>query len=105
MEISNRFESLSQISDDNNPENNIETSSKTSPFIRGPQCLTTNATIKEIVSGNYVIKVLNNKQVKIQSKTSESYSYCERTSNTEFHTYKLKQEKSYKVRIYTPLPI
>ena len=55
-----------------------------------------------IAKDNYVIKALGNNQVKIQPKNAEVYSAIIKAlkeKNTQFHTYKLKQEKNFRVVI------
>ena len=48
----------------------------------------------------YDLKIINVNQVKIQSKTSEAFKTVVReleSKNTQFYTYKLKQERCFKV--------
>lgn len=57
-----------------------------------------NCTIKD----DYEIKVLSNEQLKLQPKTLEAYSLLVKDlklKNTEFHIYKEKQERSFRVVI------
>lgn len=56
--------------------------------------------LKEIADGNFDIKVLSNDKVRIQPQTAEIYSKivkCLQLKDTEFHTYKPKSERSFKV--------
>lgn len=56
--------------------------------------------LNEIVTDQYLIKALGENQVKIQPKNGESYTKIVKAltqKNTEFHTYKLKQDKLFRV--------
>ncbi|KAJ8708360.1 hypothetical protein PYW07_010485 [Mythimna separata] len=56
--------------------------------------------LNEHVRDNYELKVLKNDQVKIQPKTSEAYRDIVKQleiKNTEFYTYRPKQDRSFKV--------
>jgi hypothetical protein len=56
--------------------------------------------LKKIVKQQYEIKALAANQVNVQPKTSECYrTFIEALAEkrTEFHTYKLKEERSYRV--------
>lgn len=56
--------------------------------------------LDNIAKGEYMIKIINNTQVKIQPGTSEKYTTIIKElkeRNTEFHTYKIKQERSFRV--------
>jgi len=58
------------------------------------------ALLNRIAKNEYDIKVLSNTQVKIQSKTSIKYASIVKelqARNTDFHTYKMKGERSFKV--------
>jgi hypothetical protein len=51
---------------------------------------------------HYEIKALADNQVEVQPKTSESYRTILKASaekRTQFHTYKLKKERSYRVAL------
>jgi flagellin-like hook-associated protein FlgL len=54
--------------------------------------------LEQIAKQQYEIKVLADNQVKVQPKTSESYRTIIKAlakKHMEFHTYKLKEERSY----------
>ncbi|CAH2083988.1 unnamed protein product [Euphydryas editha] len=56
--------------------------------------------LEKVARGNYEIKILQNERVKIQAKAHEAYSaiYKElKCRDTEFFTYKTKQERSFRV--------
>lgn len=56
--------------------------------------------LNNYAQNNYELKVLNNEQVKIQPKTPDAYREIVKQleiKNTEFYTYKPKQERSFKV--------
>ena len=56
--------------------------------------------LNEIVKERYIIKALNQDQVKVQPKTGEAYTIIVKAlteKNTQFHTYKPKQERSFRV--------
>jgi len=56
--------------------------------------------LQEIAIIDYKIKMTNNEQIKIQPKSSIAYVNIMKelkNRDTEFHTYKSKQEKSFKV--------
>jgi len=58
--------------------------------------------LDRIVKNEYVIEVLSNIQTKIQSKTSSKYTLIVKelqARNTELHTYKMKEERSFKVML------
>jgi len=55
--------------------------------------------LNETVKGDFEIKVLRADEVKIQPKSAQAYSIIVRelkNKGTEFHTYKLKQERSFR---------
>lgn len=56
--------------------------------------------LEEHAHDNYDLKILQNEQVKIQPKTAETYTVVVKeleNKNTEFYTYKPKQDRSFKV--------
>lgn len=56
--------------------------------------------LNNIAKNDYVIKVINSEEVKIQPKSSEAYTNIVKhldEKETDFHTYKPKQERSFKV--------
>jgi len=57
---------------------------------------------EEIAIGEYEIKIINNKQIKTQPNSTTSIVYVNivkelKSRDTEFYTYKPKQERSFKV--------
>lgn len=59
-----------------------------------------NQLLADIAKNGYETKVINHDQVKIQAKTPENYSIIIKAltdKNTEFHTYQLKEERSFRV--------
>lgn len=62
--------------------------------------------MKKIAKEEYKIKIINKEQVKIQAKNSIAYvKIIKELKNreTEFHTYKPKEERSFKVPHMHPL--
>jgi hypothetical protein len=56
--------------------------------------------LEQIAVQQYEVKALTHNQVKVQPKTSESYRIIIKAlaeKCTQFHTYKLKDERSYRV--------
>lgn len=56
--------------------------------------------LNEHAKGHYEIKILRNEQVKVQPKSSEAYSKIVKQleiKQTEFYTYKQKQDRGFKV--------
>lgn len=56
--------------------------------------------LDKIADGNYEVKVLSNEQVRIQPATTELYTKIVKglqEKNTEFYTYRLKQDRPFKV--------
>jgi hypothetical protein len=56
--------------------------------------------LEQLVFQQYEIKALAQNQVKVQPKTSDSYRIITKAlaeRNTQFHTYKLKEERAYRV--------
>ncbi|KMQ86632.1 nucleic-acid-binding protein from transposon x-element [Lasius niger] len=103
---SNRFEQLDQDEsspiDNNNNQERKEKIPKFPPiFVAGVsniQPLT--RLLEEIAFNKYEIKIPNDDQVKILPKSSEVYSTVVKEleiRNTEFHTYKPKQKRNFKV--------
>jgi hypothetical protein len=63
--------------------------------------------LEQIAKQQYEIKALADNQVKVQPKTSESYRTIIKAlaeKRTEFHTYKLKEERSYRVVLKCSTP-
>jgi hypothetical protein len=60
--------------------------------------------LDQLVSQHYEIKALAHNQVKVQPKTSDSYRIITKAlmeRHTQFHTYKLKEERTYRVVLKT----
>jgi hypothetical protein len=60
--------------------------------------------LEQITKQQQEIKALTDNQVKVEPKSSDSYRSTTKAlakKSTEFHTYKLKEERSYRVRIFT----
>ena len=56
--------------------------------------------LEEIASNQYELKLLRENEIKIQPKTIESYQMITKAledKNTEFHTFRPKQDKTYNV--------
>jgi hypothetical protein len=56
--------------------------------------------LEKIAKQQYEIKAVTNNQVKVQPKTAESYRIIIKAlaeKRTEFHTYKLKEERSNRI--------
>jgi hypothetical protein len=100
---SNRFTALQpeEIQDSNPPPGKEDTP-------KPPPIYITNVTIippllqllDQITPNLYEVKALAKNQVKVQPKTSESYRLITKAlldRNTQFHTYKLKEERTYRV--------
>lgn len=101
----NRFEMLdNEQSADINQDVNTNQNRENRPppiFIQGVKNISplTNL-LQTICKDNYEIKVLNNDQVKVQPKNTEAYTSITKAlidKKTEFHTYKIKEERSFRV--------
>lgn len=100
--ISNRFENLET---EDHPETDPSTNEKLTkpPPIFVDKVNNVQPLIKLLndhVNNNYEIKVLRNDQVKILPRTSEAYTTIVKQlefKETEFYTYKPKQERDFKV--------
>lgn len=100
--ISNRFENLET---EDHPETDPSTNEKLTkpPPIFVDKVNNVQPLIKLLndhVNNNYEIKVLRNNQVKILPRTSEAYTTIVKQlelKETEFYTYKPKQERDFKV--------
>jgi len=60
--------------------------------------------ISESIAKNEYIKELSNTQIRIQPKTSIRYTLIVKellARNTNFYTYKIKEERSFKVALKT----
>jgi hypothetical protein len=97
LPTTNSFEELKEDLDDTTIKVRMEEIVKSSLiFIAGIFSLS--QLLKEIAIGKYKIKIINNEQVKIQPNSFiVSITRKFKSRNTEFHTYKPKQEKSFKV--------
>lgn len=99
---SNQYEALNsdQQQLDNDQENN-QTPKPPPIFVSSVKYIVPLTTLlKEIVDDNFELKILRNDEVKVQAKNTESYSAIIKAlkdKNTEFHTYKIKQDRSFRV--------
>lgn len=62
----------------------------------------------ETIHQDYEIKVLSTKQIKLQPKSTKAYTIIVKAlqqRNTEFHTYKPKYERNFRVVLRTHAPI
>lgn len=100
---SNRYSALeNETGKDNEDTSPKEKTPKPPPiFVNGVKNITPLVKLLDGVAKlQYEIKALADNQVKVQPKTTESYRTIVKAlndKNTEFHTYKLKEERSYKV--------
>ncbi|KAM0734111.1 Nucleic-acid-binding protein from transposon X-element [Formica fusca] len=56
--------------------------------------------LKDTVNGEFEIKILKAEEVKIQPRTTQAYSTIVKelqNKGTEFHTYRLKQDRNFRV--------
>lgn len=98
----NSFSELENTDELNQPESQPIIITKPPPFfidkVSNIRPLT--EMLDKVAQGNYEIKILQNERVKIQAKIHEAYSaiYKElKCRDTEFFTYKTKQERSFRV--------
>ena len=98
----NRFSELDNTDQMRPSESETVTITKPPPFfidkVSNIQPLT--EMLDKVAHANYEIKILQNERVKIQAKAHEAYSaiYKElKSRDTEFFTYKTKQERSFRV--------
>lgn len=101
---SNRFSPLADLNTDKNTKSNsLEPVVPKPPpiFVSGVANIQPlKMLLNEIAPGEFVLKILAKNEVKIQLKTAENYSNITKAlleRKTEFHTYKLKQDRSYNV--------
>jgi hypothetical protein len=102
---SNRFDGLENMSTDiENVSLNSETQKPNKPppiCIQGVKNITPlTDLLHRIAKDNYKLKVLNFDQVKLWPNTSEGYTTITKTlieKKTEFHTYKPKSERNFRV--------
>jgi len=92
MPISNSFDNLEEVLDDINNNEKIEKTVKSLPiFVTRVTNTAAFQLLKKIIIDNYEIKIINNKQVKIQPKNFIVYFNSERTQiRKEFYMYKPK---------------
>lgn len=78
-------------------------------FVAGVANISPLTTLFESIAKNeYEIKIMNNTQIKIQSNTSEKYTAIVKelqVRNIEFHTYRQKHERSFRVILKTYIPL
>lgn len=102
-QTNNRFDSLSEENTNDPVIQDNETSGPKPPpiFVSGVEDINPLIEVlNNIAKDNYIIKSLSNDEVKIQPKVSEKYTaivaaLMER--KTDFHTYKPKQDRSFRV--------
>jgi hypothetical protein len=102
---SNRFDGSENMSTDaENDSLNSETQKPNKPppiFIQGVKNVTPlTDLLNRIAKDNYKLKVLNFDQVKLQPNTSDRYTIITKAlieKKTEFHTYKPKSERNFRV--------
>jgi len=95
----NSFEKLEKKLDNEN--NNIREKTIKSPpiFVARINNFSLLQLLKEVATNKYEIKIMN-EQIKIQRKSSIAYVNIIKelkSKNTEFHTYKPKQERNFKI--------
>lgn len=97
---SNRYESL--INEETDPATAKEKDSKPPPIfvfeVKNINPL--RKLLEEIAKNQYDLKILHGDEVRIQPKTTEKYTTIVkalREKDTEFHTYKMKKDRSFKV--------
>lgn len=108
--MSNRFVSLENNDCQEKTANSVEKPIKSPPIfidnVINIQPLT--ELLTEKAKGDYEIKILRDHQVKIQSKFTQTYEIIVKElqeKNTEFHTYKLKQDRSFRVVLKNMHPL
>lgn len=99
--IMNRYEVLENTDDSTTPDG-TNRSIKPSPiFVDGVGNIQPlMKLLDDCVNNDYVLKVLREGQVKVQPKTTETYVTIVkelRQKETEFHTYKPKQDRTFRV--------
>lgn len=103
--ISNRFSSLDdeEVSMETNNDNKEQKKDPKPPpiFVDGVEDIKPLITELNIAAkGNYTTKAITNKQVKIEPKDSQTYTNIIKMlkeKSTQYHTYKAKQDKSFRV--------
>lgn len=102
LPLRNRYEQL-EMDEQEKADTPLEIKKPKPPpiFVAGVTNISPLTTLLDnIAKGEYMIKIINNTQVKIQPETSEKYTTIIKElkeRNTEFHTYKIKQERSFRV--------
>jgi len=99
--LTNRFSTLSE----ENIEEEAKQSTEPKPppiFINRCKKYKTSELINEIAKDKYLVKPLYNDQVRVQPTESSVYTYTTivkamMNKNTEFHAYKSKQERRFRV--------
>lgn len=100
IQITNSFDELPM--DENNTEQYTEKISKPPPIFidRVENIKPLKQLLDSQMAGSYELKILNHNKVKIITKTADVYRETVKqleAKETEFYTYKLKQERSFKV--------
>lgn len=102
LSLRNRYEQL-EMDEQGKADTPLEIKKPKPPpiFVVGVTNISPLTTLLDnIAKGEYMIKIINNTQVKIQPGTSEKYTTIIKElkeRNTDFHTYKIKQERSFQV--------
>ena len=104
---SNRLEIFNTIDQDNIIDQIPEKQAKPSPiFINSVSNIKPlYDLLNEVAKELYDLKIINSDQVKIQPKTSAAYKTVVKeleSKNTQFYTYKPKQERCFKVFLRNP---
>lgn len=99
---SNSFSELDADTQDENSQKSLEKPAKAPPLYvdRVSNIQPLIKMLDEIAGDNYEVKILRNEQVRIQPKTTELYTKIVRNlqdKNTEFYTYRPKQDRNFKV--------
>jgi len=94
----NSFERLEEVLDDENNNIRVEKTVKPPPIFvdKVSNFSSLSQVLKEVAIDEYEIKIMN-EQTKIQPKSSITYVDILKNKDTEFHTYKPKQERNFKV--------
>lgn len=103
IEINNSFTPLAEDGETKTTEENEEPTEHKPPpiFVDGVKNIRPLMEVLDTVAkDSYIIKTINTDQVKIQPKTGENYSNIVKAlkqKETDFHTYKPKQDRSFRV--------
>lgn len=109
IQTSNRFESLELDADGSETVKKVDRKPPPIYVARVNNINLLTQTLTNIAKDQYTIKTLHDDQIRIQPTSAETYSIIVKkllAKKTEFHTYKSKKEKSFKVilrNLYTTL--